>query len=320
MDDHNLEFEPQLKGLSIHDWSKRVHEIANQFGSIQALGDAHTAYFLKAGPKLIVTFESIERIRGSRLAAEPRGFLYAREEGWSCLTIVSEHLSWFRAPEIYAYFDDLIDEGFFEDFDDVLFYGSMACGYAAAAYSVASPGARVLAIQPQATLEPRIASFDSRFKPYRRNDFTSRYGFAPEMIDAALQAYIVYDPMHRIDASHAALFAKRNVSLFHATSLGRDIESAFDGLGTHDDMVLAAMHGQLTDLTFARLMRARRTHSRYLRRLLQRALNSGHSQLAANLCVHVLNDSEDPFFRERLNELEADGYAPSRSSLAKVAQ
>jgi len=320
MDDHSLEFDPQLKGLSIHDWSKRVHAIAAEYGTIQPLGDAHTAYHLQAGPKLLVTFESIERIRGSRLAAEPRGFLYAREEGWSCLTIVSEHLSWFRDPAIYSYFDTLIDNGFFEEFDDVLFCGSMACGYAAAAYSVACPGGRVLAIQPQATLEPRIASFDSRFKSYRRSDFTSRYGFAPEMIDAAMQAYVIYDPMHRIDASHAALFAKRNVTLFHATSLGRDIESAFDGLGTHDEMLLAAMDGELTELTFARLMRARRTHSRYLRRLLQRTLNSGHHQLAANLCVHVLKSGEDAFFQERLNELEADGYLPSRSSNARAAQ
>ena len=105
MEDHSLDFDPQLKGLSIHDWSNRIHEIAEQFGSVTPLGDAHTAYFLKAGPKLLVTFESAERIRGSRLAAEPRGFLYAREEGWSCLTIVSEHLSWFREPAIYEYFD-----------------------------------------------------------------------------------------------------------------------------------------------------------------------------------------------------------------------
>ena len=320
MEDHSLDFDPQLKGLSIHDWSNRIHEIAEQFGSVIPLGDAHTAYFLKAGPKLLVTFESAERIRGSRLAAEPRGFLYAREEGWSCLTIVSEHLSWFREQAIYEYFDSLTDDGVFEGFDDVLFYGALAGGYAAAAYCVASPGARVLALQPQATLDPRIASFDLRFKSHRRHDFRSRYGFAPEMVDAADHAYIVYDPMQKIDASHGALFAKRNVSLLHATSLGRDIEMTFDGLGTHDDMLLAAMDGKLTDLKFAKLMRARRADRRYKRRLLQRALNAGHSQLAANLCAHVLDENDDPFFVERLAELEADGIVPSRPPASKAAQ
>lgn len=320
MEDHSLDFEPRLKGLSIHDWSSRVREIAGQYGRITPLGDAHTAYILNAGPKLLVTFESMERIRGSQLAAEPRGFLYAREEGWSCLSIVSEQLSWFRDPAIYQFFDDLTDNGFFEGFDDVLFYGALSGAYAAAAYCVASPGARVLAIQPQATLDPRIASFDHRFKPYRRYDFTSRYGFAPEMVDAAQHAYVVYDPTQRVDASHGALFAKRNTSLLHATCLGRDLETTFDRLGTHDDMLLAAMDGTLTAFKFAKLMRARRADRRYNRRLLQRALNAGHSQLAANLCAFVLKETDDPFFQERLSELETDGVLPARPTAPKAAQ
>ena len=320
MEDHSLEFDPQLKGLSIRDWSNRLHEIASQFGETVELGPDHTAYHLKAGPKLIVTFESVERIRASKLSAEPRGFVYAREEGWSCLTLIAEHQSWFRSPAIYSYFDKLTDDGFFEEFDDVLFYGSLAGGYAAAAYSVASPGARVLAVQPQATLDPRIAGFDARFKKFRRYDFTSRYGFAPEMIDAALQAYIVFDPIQQIDGAHAALFAKRNAALLQATGIGRDIETAFDGLGTHDDMMLAAMDGKLSTLKFAKLMRARRAHGPYVRRVLNRALKAGHTQLATNLCAYVLRQHDDPFFRERLSELAADGLRPARPVITSAAQ
>ncbi len=320
MEDHALEFEPRLMGLSIRDWSNRLHEIADEFGTAKELEPDHTAYFLKAGPQLLVTFESVERIRASKLSAEPRGFVYAREEGWSCLTIVSERQSWFRDQAIYSYFDALTDEGFFEAFDDVLFYGALAGGYAAAAYSVAAPGARVLAIQPQATLDPRIAGFDTRFKSHRHYDFTSRYGFAPEMIDAAMQAYVVFDPMQQIDGAHAALFAKRNVDLLQATSIGRDIETTFDGLGTHDDMMLSAMEGRLTTLKFAKLMRARRAHDPYIRRVLNRALKAGHTQLAVNLCAYVLRQSDDPFFRERLAELAADGLRPARPVISSAAQ
>ncbi|MEJ6745505.1 MAG: hypothetical protein QNK98_01850 [Yoonia sp.] len=51
----------------------------------------------------------------------------------------------------------MIDDGFFEDFYNVLFYGTHGGTYAAAAYSVAAPGCTVLALRPQATLDPRIA-------------------------------------------------------------------------------------------------------------------------------------------------------------------
>ena len=65
---------------------------------------------------------------------------------WSSLSILSEGESWFRENRIYGYFDRLIDDGFFEDFQTVVFHGSQAAGYAACAFSVAAPGATVLAI------------------------------------------------------------------------------------------------------------------------------------------------------------------------------
>ena len=78
--------------------------------------------------------------------------------------------------------------GFFDDFDHVVFYGAGPCKYAAAAFSVAAPAATVDAIQPQTTLDPRITDWDDRYMKMRRTDFTSRYGYAPDMLDAAEQA------------------------------------------------------------------------------------------------------------------------------------
>ena len=63
---------------------------------------------------------------------------------------------WFRYPKVHAYFNRLVDDGFFDDLDKVVFYGAGPCGYAAATFSVAAPGATVVAIQPQATLDPRV--------------------------------------------------------------------------------------------------------------------------------------------------------------------
>lgn len=55
---------------------------------------------------------------------------------WSSLSLISEGDTWFRDPAVYRYFDRLVDDRFFEGFDEVLFFGAGPCGYAAAAFSV----------------------------------------------------------------------------------------------------------------------------------------------------------------------------------------
>lgn len=313
MEDFSLDFEPELKGLAGSMWEKRVAEIAENYGHITRLGPDHSAYFLQAGPKLLVTFESERAIQRSKLAAEPRGFVYAREEGWSCLSIISKRESWFRDPAVYQYFDNLTDNGFFDEFDQVLFYGAGAGGYAAASYSVASPGARVLALRPQATLNPRLTGFDSRYKDQRRLDFTSRYGFAPDMVDGADQAYVIYDPYQRLDACHAAFFAKSNVSLLRAPGLGGALDLTFDIMGIHDDTMLEAMDGKLGTRKFSRMLRARRTYDRFVKNLVKRARYRNHPQLAANLCAFALRHKEDGFYHNELKELAELGFSPIHS-------
>lgn len=88
--------------------------------------------FLDAGTNLLVTFEKAEYILKFHTDAAPRGFHYAQHEGWWHLAIISRDESWFRDPAIYRYFDSLIDDGFFTDFDNVVFHGAHGGGYAAA--------------------------------------------------------------------------------------------------------------------------------------------------------------------------------------------
>ncbi|MDG1103479.1 MAG: hypothetical protein P8N75_08935 [Ascidiaceihabitans sp.] len=126
----------------------------------------------------------------------------------------------FTIQMVYSYFDRLDDDGIFDDFDHVIFYGAGPCEYAAAAFSVAAPGATVVAIQPQATLDPQITEWDDRYVKMRRADFSSRYGYAPDMLDAAEQAYVIYDPCERLDAAHAAMFTRSNVKNSASITLG----------------------------------------------------------------------------------------------------
>ena len=258
-----------------------------------------------------MTFENAEYILKFHTAAAPRGFHYAQHEGWSHLAIISRDESWFRDPAIYRYFDSLINDGFFTDFDNVVFHGAHGGGYAAAASCVAAPGCTVVALRPQATLDPRIASWDTRYLEQRRYDFSDRFGYAPDMIDAANHAYIVFDLLQRFDAMPAGMFTRNNMTPLRATGLGNRLDVSFDAMEVHDDLLKAAMAGDLTEDMFNAMMRKRRDYGPYLRTLYARMEQTGHPVLAAKVCAHVLRDSDDKFFAKKLKELIDQGHAPS---------
>ncbi len=182
--------------------------------------------------------------------------------------------------------------GFFEDFDRVLFWGAGSGGYAACAYAVAAPGAQVLAYRPQATLAQAWRGGTAAFVADRRRDFTSRYGYAPDMIEGAGAVHVVHDPGQPMDAMHAALFSRENVRHYRVPTGGTRIDQMFDAMGIGSLLMQTAMAGNLNAVTFAQAWRARRTSVAYLRQLLRRLDADGRTGLIRSLCKHGLTTRE----------------------------
>lgn len=319
MTDTSLILDADLAGRTGDEWLDHLEDVADDFGYFEPLGPDHQAVFLKAGPRLLVTFEDIETICKTPLS-EPASFAFARDHGWSVLTVISTTESWFRHPAIYQYFDGLTDDGTFDGFEDVLFYGAGGAGYAAAAFSVAAPGARVLALRPQATLAASIVGWDTRHKTQRRHDFTTRYGFAPDMIEAAETAYVVYSPVQKADAIHASLFTRNNVMPLRVPGIGNKVEQALDAMGVLDDLIIAAMNGTLSPAAFRRLLQPIKSNPNYQRTLHKRAMDAGHAQLAANLAAAILQDGHDDFFAARLTEHTSNGIHPRTGQTHSAAE
>lgn len=303
MDDKQLSFQTSLGKLDANAWLGAVDDVCDEYGFFEQLGQRHFAGFLQAGNNLLVTFENTEVVREHNVDAEPRGFAYARHDGWSHLALLSNGESWFRDAAVYAFFDRLVDDGFFEGFETIVFYGADAGGYAAAAFSVAAPGATVIALRPQATLEARVTGWDPRYKSHRRLDFVSKYGYAPDMIDGARQVFVAYDPIKRLDAGHAALFGKPHVTLLPCPLFGTDLERAFDRMGIHDPMLKLAMDHSLDAPRLAQLLRARRYDQTYIRTLVKWLVMNKHQQLAATLCEYMLQRGQNAFFANTLQTL-----------------
>ncbi len=284
------------------EWLSAMETVADEDGYLQPLGPRHWAFFAETGPELLVTFERAEALR-AREGQMPAAWPLVRAQGWSLLCLVSEGETFFRAPEVWGFFDRLVDDAFFDDFDRVLFHGAADGGYAAAAFMVAAPGARALLVAPRATVLPEIAGWDPRHRAARRLDFTSRYGYAPAMTEGAAQVWLIHDPLNPLDAAHAALFRRPWTTVLNARRTGEATARFLASSGMLDQLLPQAMAGSLTALDHARAWRARRDHSRYLRATLAAA--EGRPRREIGICRSVVARLKAPRFARRLAELTA---------------
>lgn len=293
--------------LSDAEWLDGLRRIGERDGYFSPLGKKHAAVLIDRGQSvLFVAFESLFSIRSVSDTGLPLGFdVCSGDRDWSHLTLITTGQDWYRDPRVWTYFDRLIDHGFFENFDQVVFYGAGMCGYAAAAYSVASPGATVLLVSPQATLERPLTEWDDRFPSARKLDFSSRYGYAPEMLEAAEAAYIVFDPNEAEDAMHARLFKGANIS-HQRYRRGRSgaIEADLRAMGFLSEFTETLVHGEMTTGRLAELLRHRRRHVPYLRALLARVLAEDRPELTVRLCKAVLKTTPIPRFRHHLESAQ----------------
>jgi hypothetical protein len=138
----------------------------------------------------------------------------------------------------------------------------------------------------------------------RRTSFTDRYGYAPDMLDAAERGFVLYDPYQSLDAMHAALFARPNVTRLRLPCMGEAIQTRLIEMDILYRIMSLAGSGRLTAEAFYRLARARRDNNVYLRNVLNRLDYLERPYLNILLCRNVNDRRRMPRFRRRLRDLE----------------
>lgn len=288
-------------------WLDLLRNMGVNSGGFDALGNHHWAVLNEDGPTLVISFDRLEDIRALEPGKMPHIFGQATQNGWSHLSIISEGETWYRDPAVFAHFDKLVDDSFFDNYDRVVFFGAGMGAYAAAAFSVAAPGATVLAVQPRATLDPAVAGWERRYLAARRLDFTNRYGYAPDMTEGAAEVFTLHDPYCWPDAMHAALFRKPYVTTLKARFLGEEIATALGDMGLLPKLIKAACEGNLDATYYAKQWRERRNFGNYLRWILRACTDIGHPKREAMICRSVTSRLRAPGFRRRLEKLESSG-------------
>ncbi|MGX9353831.1 phosphoadenosine phosphosulfate reductase [Roseobacteraceae bacterium S113] len=303
MQDSPNSFDAPMKSMGRAEWFSALAEIGQDNGYFEQLGASHAAVFIEEEATLLVTFESRQGIQALSDTGQPLGFDMVKATGWSHLGLICDGETWFRDREVYAFFDQLDEDGFFDDFDRVVFYGAGPCGYAAAAFARAAQDATVVAIQPQATLDPRLANWDERFIEHRMTDFSGDYGYAPEFLEMTEQTFVVFDPRETLDAMHAALFKSPKTTMLRTPFLGAALQPALLEMSLLYRILARAGSGRLTDAWFHKMMRLRRDYPPYLRNLLAVLERDQREELIEALCLNVTGRMQAPRFERKLAAL-----------------
>ncbi|AXI46045.1 hypothetical protein C1J03_08465 [Sulfitobacter sp. SK012] len=165
----------------------------------------HFACHFKRDDTLVVTFDHM-KARDLPVPRYPWGYGPLAARGHSHLGIMMRWRNdWFRHTDLFDFFDDLRDSGFFQQYRRVLFYGSSMGGFGACAFASAAPGADVLALMPQSTLASDLVPFETRYAaPRLRGDWSDpRYRDGADGLATARRAHLVYDPYFAPDRAHA---------------------------------------------------------------------------------------------------------------------
>lgn len=294
--------EVQTEGISMAEWQENLRSLGEAEGFYRRLGDEHTALYSERGSTLVVTFDNLDHVYGRAEDRLPWGYSFTKANNWSTLGLMAHGWTWYRDQAVFDFFDELRETGFFEQFDKVVFYGASMGAYAACAFSAAAPGCDVIAISPQATLDRRVTSWETRYRKVWKRNFNDRYGFAPDMVASARKVTLFYDPISHLDAMHVALFQGDNTRKILCRNMGHRIASLWMGMGILKPIVEGTITDSISETEIYRLFRARHTNGRYQKEMLSRLSQSGRHDLLVRYCRHVVSTRRAPHFRRAMKE------------------
>lgn len=297
-----LSIEP--KSQIDENWSTLAKNLAGKDGFFTDCGE-HSFLYIPRGKTLVVTFDNLDIAMTKRETRRPWGFEFIEAQNWSMLGVMANGWTWFRDPAVTDEFNRLKNNGFFNQFSRVVFYGASMGGYAAAAFSSAAPGATVFAISPQSTVDKSIVPWEMRYKAVWSRDFSGPYGDAAFVSDQAEAVHIMFDPYVKPDAAHAERFKGQNIKYWRCPHLGHRLGSSLLQMGILSEITSKCINGDLSNKEFYKLLRKRRDFPRYLRELSNQAIEKNHLGLAARICEFTRHKGYNKLSRHMMSQINA---------------
>lgn len=267
--------------------------------------ERHFVTYFKRGSACVVTFDNMKS-REIKPPRYPWGYGVMEENNYSHLGVMmSRRNDWFRHEQLWDFFDELSETGFFDQFENVVFYGSSMGGYGALTYSSAVPRARAVAFVPQTSLSHDHVPWESRYRrAFQRGNWSSeRYADAAALVPSIARAQIFYDPFLEPDRRHADRLKFDNVDHFHCPFMGHRVPRFLRHFKILKPIMKESFEGGLTQQRFSDLMRFRRDSIAWVRELLVISMKAGHYERAERILQWANRQHEDWAFPAIRREL-----------------
>jgi len=301
----------------VHERFSDARKFASQSRGFFWEGDENALMFAPRSKRLVVSFDniSIAREEGQRW---PWGFkVLWQDMGCSVLGVMGVQRNWFRQEFVHDSFEALRDQGFFDQFDEILFYGASMGGFAALVYQQCAPGSNVLAIAPQSTLNRNVLPNEDRWGWTKKLDWEGRFNDAAGTLDTAGEVFILADPYYKPDYDQVSRLTGDNVTWLHTPFMGHQLPNAFVVMNIMKDLLYSAAGGTLTPQLFYKLFRARNDLPRFQHDLLMEAEKRGKIRSAIQICEYTLKKRKAGNIQRTLEKLQQQLAETERKEAAE---
>ncbi len=272
----------------------------------------HSLMFIKRpSDRLLVTFDNLSNVNDDSIQREPWAYKFASDGGYCHLGIMAHVSDWYRDGDLIRRFQGLVAQGFFEGYERVVFAGVSMGGYAALAFSSLVPGAHVIAINPQTTLDPDLVPWETRYENGQRQDWTLPLADGAALTSGAGRVNVFYDPYFELDQKHIDRLAGDNLRIFKCWFSNHKTAVFLRKIGALKPVMTHCIMDELTQPQFYSLYRERRYLPWY------RGALSGHFRDKGR---EALADGFDKAFRRRLrrHKRRLEDEAPKDTALPAV--
>ncbi|MFC7704842.1 glycosyltransferase family 2 protein [Plastorhodobacter daqingensis] len=240
-------------------WLSDFHTKSEGVGFVEKSPLQTLVFVRRARPILLVTFDNLTKAGDTSEDREPWAYSFARDHGLSHLGVMTHAANWYRDAALLARFEKLAADGFFAGHERVVFAGVSMGAFAALSFAALVPGAHVIAINPQSTLDETLVPWEDRFPQGRSQDWTLPLSDAAAVTAGHGQVSIFYDPYHVPDQRHVSRFSGKNIRLFNCRHSGNKTQGFLRRAGILEPLMERMIFGELTEAEFYRLYRNRRS-------------------------------------------------------------
>ncbi len=261
-------------------------------------------FYIPGNDRLIVSFDNLASI-DEPYPRLPWLVRHVAETGYSLLGVQSHAKDWFRQNDAPHMISKLQDQGFFLDFEKIVFTGASMGGFGALNFAPLVPRARVLAFSPQSSMNKTVAPFEARFPWAVRNSNWEGMPFldAAAAIPYLPSATIVYDPFVPEDRMHAQRLSGPNVELCKLGHASHEAVRLVIKAGAMADVLRQfTENGYVGNQAFWRQMRNRREQRKWCRALISASRNS-HPRLTLDAAEGLFQKQNYLFAKHARDEI-----------------